>query len=96
MIVAGFHERGEGNVEHRQGKFAKEFGFDGWCASWEIGFLGGSTGLFNARAPLLYSGSAAGAAGVGGALRWLSRAQHVIAPLPGPAIALEGISFFQS
>ena len=41
----GYDRRGEGFVEHRQGKFAKEFGFDGWCASWEIGFLGGSTGL---------------------------------------------------
>ena len=59
MIVAGFHERGEGFVEHRQGKFAKEFGFDGWCASWEIGIQVVSTGLLMARAPLLYSGSAA-------------------------------------
>ena len=87
MIVAGFHERGEGFVEHRQGKFAKSLdSMDGaQLGNW---YSGGFNGAINGQSAVVVFGECRGAAGVGGALRWLSRAQHVIAPLPGPAIAL--------
>ena len=59
----------------------------------EIGFLGLFNGAINGQSAVVIFGECRGAAGVGGALRWLSRAQHVIAPLPGPASTFKGYHF---